>query len=191
MAKTITLYHGTTHKAFESIKKELFKPKDPVWDCSVDSDVYFFQQDSINNALDSAKSNAQIAAALKRQSSKVIGIVKIIVPMSIFKEVFAADTSCEAMDDVAVSINYNQLNTLITEKKVKTFFLEYEQGYNPIYRDIYLMNLYANYNLDIKDPEERQYLELLANSITDPFDIYEELHYGINSNIVRKEAYAA
>lgn len=192
MPKTITLYHGTTYDSFLKIKKELFQPKDPIWNCSIETDVYFYPQLTEDNAFELAISNGQIAAALTRQNSNTLGLIKLIVPASLYKTIFKADVSCDNMDDIAVSVNHNVLNNYIKQGKIKAIFIEAINSYKPIYRDIYLINVCTNPYLDIVDTEEINYLNTLSHCLMSDPDYYYDLYDNSRSNdniIKRKEVY--
>lgn len=143
-----TLFHGTTKDNYLNIVANGFNPTNESWNCSSDTDIYFYdldkaEQDETEYKKDEciryAFESAQTAASI--QGFK--GTDLVVLEVEIDNEYAEDDYSCENMADRATQVGIDYLQKY---GKVTNVYICNE--YNPFLRFFYISfildNQYAN-----------------------------------------------
>jgi len=141
-----TLFHGTTIEAYNKIKVEGFNPSKTNWNCSYNSELYFYDLDKTdedsdeiewcrNECIQRAFESAQLAAAIQGVSASEL----IVIEIKIEEKYTEDDESCENMADIATVVNIQDLNEFGI---VANIFLS--KDYVPSLRLFYCASLIVN-----------------------------------------------
>lgn len=144
-----TLFHGTTKANYEQILEKGFSPRNMVWNCSSDTDVYFYDTDKTNydgeeeeyirqDCIRRAFESAQITAAVQGFNGSEL----IVIEIQIDEEHVEDDYSCENMHHTASVVDVDDLEE---HGEVKAVY-EAEEGYNPSLRFFYIAHLVRDNN---------------------------------------------